>query len=453
MTSSFLVPPSTPTGNHRCIELAGMDLWLSARIDNVFVYPGEIEVNQLREALGQTLSLWPLVAGRILLENDQRYMIELCDNPIPLQFVVDNDLEEWPLSSNVIVDASDKLLPTFIDQVQITKSFIHAKDEPLVRLKVTQIVQSDEWVLGVSWYHPLGDAETCLQFSNVLSRFYQQLPPLPPSPLFERRLWREEAADRSALPIPKQFRDAKSTEEVSKTSETLQLDYDPVCLHFSGEQLATLRMLAGGMSVSIQDALTAYIIVTLNTYCYANNVERRVLHTINIVNLHGVSDAIAASGQASNALFMMLSDDFDDPYSLTNVAQKIRLSILRSRNSQLLEPAIAVVDGLMRKNARENKRPDPSLIPNEIAVNSNLKYDWAGLVDFGHTDKCRFYTAGMRALYLRVFRLNPEKHRDRWLPRDRNGAEVSFRLETEVKEEFVSAWKRDLAENFVKVKR
>ncbi|CAF4108116.1 unnamed protein product, partial [Adineta steineri] len=71
MTSSFLVSPSTPTGNNRRIELAGMDLWLMARIDNVFVYPSEIKIDQLKEALSQTLSLWPLVAGRTILENDQ----------------------------------------------------------------------------------------------------------------------------------------------------------------------------------------------------------------------------------------------------------------------------------------------------------------------------------------------------------------------------------------------
>ncbi|CAF4252713.1 unnamed protein product, partial [Rotaria sp. Silwood2] len=87
MTSSFLISPSPPTGNNRRIELAGIDLWILARIDNVFVYPSEINIDKFKEALSRTLSLWPFVAGRILLENSQHYIIEMCDNPIPITFV------------------------------------------------------------------------------------------------------------------------------------------------------------------------------------------------------------------------------------------------------------------------------------------------------------------------------------------------------------------------------
>jgi hypothetical protein len=54
-------------------------------------------------------------------------------------------------------------------------------------------------------YHLLGDADTCLHFSNTLSRFYQQMEPTKPLPIFERRLWREDEANQSVLPIPKQF--------------------------------------------------------------------------------------------------------------------------------------------------------------------------------------------------------------------------------------------------------
>jgi hypothetical protein len=453
MTSSFLVSPSILTGNNRRIELAGIDLWILEHVNNVFVYPSEIKINQLKEALSRTLSLWPFVAGRVILENNQHYIIEMCDNPIPITLVVNNDLKEWPLDSNVIVDLTNKLFPTFIDSVQVTKLFNNSSDEPLVRLKLTHILQSDEWVLGISWSHLLGDAAACLHFSNTLSRFYQQMEPTQPLPIFERRLWREDEANQSVLPIPKQFLDAQPIEEAAKIASAHQLNYDPLNLHFSSKQLATLRTLAGGNSVTIQDALTAYIILTLNTYCYNNNDERRILHAITVVNFRGVSDSIAPQGQVSNPLFMMISDDFDDPYSLSNIARTIRRSIIQLRNSKVLEPGIATVDGLMRKNVRNNKSPNPRLIPNEFAINSNFKFDWADLVDFGYTDKCRFYTAWTGALYLRVFRLNPEKNGNKWLPRDRDGAEISFRMEKDLKEKFIEAWKRDIIENFQNVKK
>ncbi|CAF4484567.1 unnamed protein product, partial [Rotaria sp. Silwood2] len=208
MSSSFLISPSPPTGNNRRIKLPGLDLLIMTRIDNVFVYPSEINIDQFKEALSRTLSLWPLVAGRILLENDQHYIIEMCDNSIPIIFVVNNDLKEWPLDSNVVVDLNEKQLPTFIDEVQVTKFFNNSSDEPFVRFKLTHIVQSGEWVLGISWYHPLGDAASCLHFSNTLSRFYQQMEPTKPLPIFERRLWREDEADESVLPMMKHLRDA-----------------------------------------------------------------------------------------------------------------------------------------------------------------------------------------------------------------------------------------------------
>ncbi|CAF2886278.1 unnamed protein product [Rotaria sp. Silwood2] len=453
MTSSFLISPSPPTGNNRRIELAGIDLWILARIDNVFVYPSEINIDKFKEALSRTLSLWPFVAGRILLENSQHYIIEMCDNPIPITFVVNNNLKEWPLDSSVIAEVNDKLLQTFIDEVQVTKFFNNPSDEPLVRFKLTHIVQSGEWVLGISWYHPLGDAASCLHFSNTLSRFYQQMEPTKPLPIFERRLWREDEADESMLPSMKQLRDAKPVEEVMKIFLADQPNYDQVNLHFSGEQLATLRKLAGGNNVTIQDALTAYIILTLNTYFYDNNDERRILRTNTVINFRGVSDSIAPQGQVANTVFMMLSDNFEDPYSLLNIAKTIRRSIIQSRDSKILEPRLATFDSLMRNNVRNNRLPDLERFSNEVVVNSNYRYDWANSVDFGYTDKCRFYKAVADALYLRVFHLNPEKDGNKWLPRDRDGAEVSFRIGNGLKQKFIDVWKRDINENFKNVKK
>ncbi|CAF2055325.1 unnamed protein product [Rotaria magnacalcarata] len=91
---------------------------------------------------------------------------------------------------------------------------------------------------------------------------------------------------------------------------------------------------------------------------------------------------------------------------------------------KVLEPGIATVDGFMRK------------------------YDLANSVDFGCTDQCRFYTSWMSPLYLGVFRLNPEKDGNSYLPRDRDGAEVAFRMEKYLKMQFMSAWGRDVIENF-----
>ncbi|CAF4236394.1 unnamed protein product, partial [Rotaria magnacalcarata] len=49
-------------------------------------------------------------------------------------------------------------------------------------------------------------------------------------------------------------------------------------------------------------------------------------------------------------------------------------------------------------------------------------------------------------------RLNPIKDGNQWLPRDRDGAEVAFRIAPDVKDKFLSAWQQDIVENFTNIK-
>jgi hypothetical protein len=84
-------------------------------------------------------------------------------------------------------------------------------------------------------------------------------------------------------------------------------------------------------------------------------------------------------------------------------------------------------------------------------VNSNFRYDWASLVDFGYTEKYRFYTVGAR--FVRVFRLNPMYNGTEWAGRDCEGVEVVFRIEKSIKQKFLDALQQDVNESFINVKR
>ena len=228
--------------------------------------------------------------------------------------------------------------------------------------------------------------------------------------------------------------------------------YEQLNLHFSGKQLTRLREITGGGTVTIHDALTSYIVLLLNTHCFKNDDERRILRTNTVINFRGVSDSIAPVGLVANAVLVMSSDNFDDPLSLSSIAKTIRRSIDRARNPELLEKCVATADGLLRKMAREDLMSDLGPFPNDITVNSNFRYDWALLVDFGYTDKCRFHTLWTGRYYFRVFRLNPMKNGREWLSRDRDGAEVAFRIAKNIKDKFICAWQNDVAENFSNIK-
>ncbi|UJR22963.1 hypothetical protein I4U23_025990 [Adineta vaga] len=454
MTTTFFVYPSNPQGfNHR-IELVGLDLWRMARIDNVFVYPSIIHIERFKKALSDTLSLWPFIAGRSRQDTNEHYFVEMSDSSIPVTVTKNSDLMKWPFNSNVIIDFYECSLSTYIDEVQVLKLFDNTQDEPLVRIKLTEIIQSNEWILGISWAHELGDAASCLYFLNTISCLYQQKEPLLPKPHFERRLWKQDEADPSLLPMMKHLRDAKSFDEMWKKFMIDQEAYKQVNLCFSSEQLKILHDLINeNLQVTLHDALIAYIILTLNTYCYNDDDQHRILRTKTSINFRGVSDTIAPKNQIANSVLIMLSENFEDPYSMSSIAKTIRQSILKSRDQTFLERWLATADTAMRKMTQENHLADLGFVSNEIIVNSNFRYDWASSVDFGYTDQCRFYTGWSGAFYLRIFRLNPMFDENTWLPKDRDGAEVIFRIDKDLKEKFVNVIKQDMEDNFKRVKK
>ena len=139
---------------------------------------------------------------------------------------------------------------------------------------------------------------------------------------------------------------------------------------------------------------------------WLRHCDRHILRTNTSINFRGVSDSIASSGQVGNAIFMMLSENFEDSYSLSSIAKTIRQSIVKSRDATFLERWLATADDAMRKMIHNNRLADLGFVPNEIIVNSNLRYDWANLVDFDYTNRCRFHMGWSGAFYLRMFRLN-----------------------------------------------
>jgi hypothetical protein len=446
--TSWLVLPSPPTGNNHRIELAGTDLWITGLINNVFVYPSALDVDKFKKTLSRTLSLWPLIAGRFFVLEGEHYIIEMSDNAIPVSLIENTDLTKWPLDSNVVIDKNSNQLQPFLDEVQSTKLRGGSGDEPLFRLKLTHLVQSGEWIMGASWSHMLGDADAFLRFLNTISRLYQQMEPLEPMPVFERRLWFKEKADEHLLPDIKQFLDG---EQMKTNSINDQVTYDQLNICFSGQQLTKLRTLIGDQDVSTQDALSAYIILTLNTHCTQND-DQLILRTNTLINYRNVSDSVAPVSLVANAVLMPLSNRFEDPKSLSSIAKTIRDSINQSRNVEFIERWVATADKVIRTIVLENRLPKMSTFNDRIVVNSNWRFDWANLVDFGHTDKCRFYTTWTRTLYLRIFRLNPVYEGTQWMERDQKGAEVAFRIEKDKKKRFIDAWQKDITENFINVK-
>ena len=449
--NSSLVYPSSNSGENNRIELAGIDLWIIPRIDNIFVYPSKLDIVRVKKALSQTLSLFPLVAGRFLVINQNEYIIEMSDNGIPFSFLENEQLDQWSLHPNVLLDSANEELRNFVDQVPTNKLIDGCPDEPLFRMKLTRLVKSDQWILGISWAHVLGDACACIQFLNTFSRFYQELPALEPLPVFHRRLWHTVNMNGMYLMMMKHLTESVTLKQSLERGQEEEKTHEQINIHFHDEDLLQLRQLVNDRMLTIHDLLMAYIIITLNTFCSETN-EDLIRHTNTIINYRGVSDSIAPINLIANCTLRMISEDFSDLYSLSSVAQSIRQSIIRSRDRIFLEGLLPTADHLMRHLASENRQVNVDHFPHGIVINSNYRFDWSDLVNLGFVNQCRFHTDGSAPLFLRVFRLNPMFDTNQYLSRDEFGAEVAFRIKKTMKEKFLDAYQNDIREKFSQIK-
>ena len=344
-------------------------------------------------AVGQFLT------GRVLVDDDQ-YFIEFSDNSIPFTYAENDQLGRWPDLPVLIDDMT--ILPPFIDSVQY-KPIV----EPLLRLKVTRLLKSDEYVLGTSFDHMVGDANPNLHFLSDLSRIYQQLEPLPPRPIFERHLLSKETPEFSWLPMMKIFRNAVKNEVVSARIMKEQTETDPINMSFSSEQLAKLRILGGIVDdgMTIHDVLCAYIILTMNK-TISLTADEHIRRAFILVNYRGVSDLLAPKGHVGNPIMFLLSSDFPKSLSLCSIAKTIRQAIKTTCDEHYLGQWIATADVLRRQGIKDG-RVSFAWDADEVILNSNFKYDWSNQVDFGMTNQCRFHTVGLCKSLLRIFQLNP----------------------------------------------
>ncbi|CAF0745223.1 unnamed protein product [Adineta steineri] len=434
---------STPTGNSRRIKLLSTDL-IFGGIDNVFVYPS-LDIDRLKNALSDTLSSWPILAGRIFIDDNEQYFIEFSDKSIPFTYIENNQLEQWP-NLPVVVDDMTILQP-FIDSVQYKPEI-----EPLLRLKVTRLVHSGEYILGTSFCHMIGDANSNIHFLNDLSQNYQHLEPCFPPPVFERHSLNEEDSQVSLSPILKCYQNTNTRELVIARIIKEQAETDYINISFSSKQLAQLHTLAGGVhnGITVHDAFCAYIILTMNKYLFLTDDEY-IRRTFMLINYRNTPDSLATNSNVINAIITTLSSDFPEPLSLSSIAKTIRQLVETTRQKDYLRKLVTSANILMAqfiKNGHVNFVWDK----NEVIFNSNFKYDWANEVNFGMINQCRFHTMGLFKYYFRIFQLNPVKEDDGNWTKDNGGVEVAFRIPKELKEKFIEACEKDIAENFINVK-
>ncbi len=65
---------------------------LLGAVGNVYVYHS-FDTKQSKNAISRMISLWPIVAGRLRLIDNEHYSIKLTDNPIPFAYIASEKIE------------------------------------------------------------------------------------------------------------------------------------------------------------------------------------------------------------------------------------------------------------------------------------------------------------------------------------------------------------------------
>ncbi|KAJ6491502.1 hypothetical protein DFH09DRAFT_370608 [Mycena vulgaris] len=409
------------------------------------------------EAFQDALTFYPHASGRLRRKGDD-WTLGAGKRGVPVIFAeVDDPLDRYhypAVAPSHIIDSIATDLSGASDL---------AWDEPLVRAKVTFCRTTNETYIGWSSNHMIGDADFVFQFIYAWSQYYQGKKEQFGPPTYEkyRTAPPDEHNDNPEtdafvsryLPHLKVL--YPMDEWISKVGDAIAKSVQ-VDLLFTAHQIQQLRAIVNswpdrsGPPVSAQDALSAYLITTLNR-CLAVPITRMS----NILSYRGTENPTRlkpgdwrAPGPLAvgNAIFQAFTRTLtvDEASSLGAVAQAIRKSIIDARKYDHLKRIVAVSNPIWLRQSQEQS--EHKFWPDEGAfvVNSMAKTDFS-LFHFGYgTSRTRTIFYGAFAGYARFFRAPPVKLPDGTWNSNEGAVWMFVRVPTDIRDMFLAAVATDL---------
>ncbi|EIN10962.1 hypothetical protein PUNSTDRAFT_51528 [Punctularia strigosozonata HHB-11173 SS5] len=410
-----------------------------ASVDTVHVVAGKIDIERFCHALGETLQLYPLHAGRMSVPDsaDGAWRVRLSNEGVPVVLVESDDKNIVPISTVVQVPL------TLIDKVDVNKLYDPTADEPLLRVLITRFSNLGQTSLGVSASHIIGDGYTHLRFMRALSQIYQGLSLLDDLPNFESVLPTDIPPARKYTISPI-FELAQRFKRGTLPSEMDPMKTDPpgrVNFRLSGEQMVAIRQTVqeqgrhedgpDAVVISRQDALIALVASCISEA----DTESPPVKAVSIVtSCRGVKPFNAPC----NGVFWALSDPPSSGESLTmyNFAKRTRLAVLRTRDPEYLSDYYPIFTDRWQEIGAEDQIPNFSPPPGFMTVNSTWKFDWTS-PHFGYPQSCRFYHNNLPFLrYVKLFVANPSEDSDGKWRSNRDQVEIDFRLQKPIIDKF-----------------
>ena len=217
----------------------------------------------------------------------------------------------WPFGNDFVIQDFAAIM-AYSDADDCPGGFVMGGGtEPLLTVKLT--VSPSHTAIGLSWCHvlgnpsviqillrilmiALGDGRAFYDFTICLSALYENVDPsmLPPPPSLYRHVFplpycASDAVSRNFLTRMPHLSQDYAPKKLFQMYADVEARTDHVQLRFTGASLDGIRALAGegagDVRLSVQDCLTAYLVVTLSK-CLEKPIKR-VINALDVSNFKG----------------------------------------------------------------------------------------------------------------------------------------------------------------------
>ncbi|ORY32183.1 hypothetical protein BCR39DRAFT_557835 [Naematelia encephala] len=408
------------------IPIQPISLWPISSIPSVLVFPHELQLDRLVNAIQRVSAVWPTIAGRYVRRprpgqpDHADFSIDLTRSSIPL--TTQSIHAETAFPTKHVVQPT---LAPYLDSLH-PQYYLPNIDCPLLLLRLTTLLPSRRSVLGIMWAHILGDAGANAMFIQLLSSLYakDQSTKLDPSqaPTFFPHISMPHYPPSDEIREKYRIRQITPTLPAPKQREAYANfgnGTEPVRASLSRKELSAMTIecaTEASERISTQDVLSAWWVGVLQRAGFKID---SLIYTISYRTLHRQSEFFPSSlPTLAGNVAQMLKIQLPAPQAINtahpaantaSMARAIRsaLNELRTDPQKTIDWLSAIAYSLEQSALRDEGQVVVSG-EGEALVNSNLRFNWN--IPFGFRwDQTAFHTAYSVVRSLRVFQANPNE--------------------------------------------
>ncbi|WVQ85921.1 hypothetical protein IAT38_008089 [Cryptococcus sp. DSM 104549] len=420
ITTSYIAcrPPTNstvPPGKTR-FPLGDASLWPLGLVPSVLVFPEELDVERLKEAVGLLTTVWPSLGGRYEsspkagVDGDYDFTLNFTSSLIPF---VTQTTTAPPPAREVVLVGLEPLLPALGDQYWVPNV-----DSHLFAVCYTTFLPERSSALGVQWGHILGDGETVSRVLRHLEAFYLYGEAAVEKidaglgggrPVFETHVDLPPYDPSTGLPYHQvEGHDPAVMKEAYAKSDQ---ETEMMVLTLRREEIEGLKKKyreETGDRLSDQDCVSGWwVVLLLRAGLELENIIYVCSYRQFCTKHPAFPPTLAALAANVTQMRFIPIPKTSSGVNPASIASAVRKEIVKLRETpEITLPWIANAAHHLRQAALKQQGQVLVTKENEVNINSNIKLSWNFPFGF-QPHQVAFHTSASIVRFLRVFQANP----------------------------------------------